>query len=343
MMTPYCARPGLALIEECFTAGSYFVVMSALLWPTVAPAQASRDDYPSKPVRLICAFPPGGLNDYISRYLAPRIAAVVGQQVIVDNRSGAGGIIGTELGARAQPDGYTINFGSTAVLAINPALYKKLPYDSVRDFAPIIELAESVLLVAVHPSVQASTIPQLIALAKSKPGTLNFGSAGSGTPGHLAGELLNSMGGIALVHVPYKGSGGGIPALVAGEVQLYVLPIAASLTSLVRAGRLRALAVTATSRSPVMPEVPTVSESGLPGYEMTSWYGLLAPAATPRARVLKLNAVINDILASPEVTENLVGQGMLIKGGSPEAFAARIKSEMVKWGKVVRDTGAKAD
>jgi len=177
-----------------------------LLSPAFASAQPQKDDYPSKPIRLICPFPPGGLNDYLSRYLAPRIAAVVGQQVIVDNRSGAGGIIGTDLGARAQPDGYTINFGSAAVLAINPALYKKLPYDSVRDFAPIIELAESVLLVVVHPSVQATTISQLIALAKAKPGSLNFGSPGSGTPGHLAGELLNSMAGIALVHVPYKGA-----------------------------------------------------------------------------------------------------------------------------------------
>lgn len=318
-------------------------LLAVVLAAALTPALAQKDDYPAKPIRLICPFPPGGLNDYISRYLGPRIAAVVGQQFIVDNRSGAGGIIGTELGARAQPDGYTINFGSTAVLAINPALYTKLPYDSVRDFAPVIELAESVLLIAVHPSVQATTIPQLIALLKAKPGSLNFGSAGSGTPGHLAGELLNSMAGIQMVHVPYKGSGGGIPALVSGEVQLYVLPIAANLSAMVRGGRVRALAVTAVKRSPVMPDVPTVSESGLPGYEMTSWYGLLAPVATPRARVAKLNAVINDILASPEVTENFVGQGMLVKGGSPEAFAARIKSEMVKWGKVVRDTGAKAD
>jgi len=228
------------------------------------------------------------------------------------------------------------------MLAINPFLYSKLPYDVVRDFAPVIELAQSVNLLLVHPSVPATTLKELIDLARAKPGGYNYATPGIGTPAHLATELMASMASIKLVHVPYKGAGAAIPAVIAGESQIFIEPVATSIAH-ARAGRMRALAVTSAQRAAVTPELPTMVEAGLPGYEFTSWYGIIAPAATPRAVVMRLNETINRILNQADIKENLNSQAMLTIGGPPEAFAAKIKTEMARWGKVVKDTGAKAD
>ncbi len=307
-----------------------------------AVAQTGGEKYPSKSIRFICPFPAGGATDLLSRLVAQRMTEVMKQQVFVDNRGGAGGIIGTEAGARAPADGYTITLANLSVMAINPFLYTKLPYDSVRDFAPVIELAESVNMLLVHPSVPANSLKELIDLAKAKPGTLNFASPGSGTFGHLAGELINTMAGTRFVHVPYKGAGAAIPAVLAGESQVYIEPVITSI-SYVRAAKLRAIAVTSAKRAAVLPEVPTMIESGLPGYDVTSWYGVIAPIATPRPVVQHLNEVINRILNETAVKDRLVSQAMPTIGGTPEAFGNKIRSEMQRWGKVVKDTGARAD
>lgn len=330
------------IIGTPFNAVTRIFAIAVLLLPLGAAAQSTTENYPNKAIRLICPFPAGGAVDLVARFVAPRLSESLGQQVFVDNRGGAGGIIGTEAGARAPADGYTITMANLSIMSINPFLYSKLPYDSVRDFAPVIELAQSVNLLLVHPSVPAKTLKELINLAKAKPGWLNFASPGSGTPAHLATELINTMAGIKMVHIPYKGAGAAIPAVLAGESQVYIEPVATSMPH-VRAGRLRALAVTSDKRAAIMPEMPTISESGLPGYEFTSWYGVIMPAATPRAIVLHLNEAINRVLNQVDLRERLNGQAMLVIGGAPEAFGAKIKSEMLRWGKVVSDTGAKVD
>jgi len=318
------------------------VAVAALLFSPGAWAQSLAANYPNKVVRFICPFPPGGANDLLARLFAQKMTDAYGQQVIVDNRGGAGGIIGAEAGAKAPADGYTITMANLSMLAINPFLYSKLPYDVVRDFAPVIELAQSVNLLLVHPSVPATTLKELIDLARAKPGGYNYATPGIGTPAHLATELMASMAGIKLVHVPYKGSGAAIPAVIAGESQIFIEPVATSIAH-ARAGRMRALAVTSAQRAAVTPELPTMVEAGLTGYEFTSWYGVIAPAATPRAVMMRLNETINRILNQADIKENLNSQAMLTIGGPPEAFAAKIKTEMARWGKVVKDTGAKAD
>ena len=323
----------------------FFAIAATLVtaWAPVSGwAQSGGEGYPAKAVRFLCPFPAGGAVDFLARFFAPRMTSVLGQQVFVDNRGGAGGVIGMEAGARAPADGYTITIANLSVLSINPFLYSKLPYDVVRDFAPVIELAQSVNLLVVHPSLPVKSVKELIALAKARPGALNYASPGNGTPAHLATELLNSMSGVKMVHVPYKGAGAAIPAMLAGESQVYIEPVATALPH-VRSGRMRALAVTSAKRTSVVPELPTVAEAGVPGFEFTSWYGVIVPAATPAAVVTRLNATFNRILEQPDVKEQLTAQAMLLVGGTPEAFSAKIKSEMGRWGKVVRDTGAKAD
>src|SRR5688572_2364044 len=306
-----------------------------------AAAQTGAGNYPTKPVRFICPFPPGGLNDLLARYFAQRLTDAFGQQVFVDNRGGAAGIIGAEAGARAAPDGYTITMANLSMLTINPSLYAKLPYDTMRDFAHVIELAESINLLLVHPSLPVKSVKELVALARARPGALNFGSPGIGTPGHLATELMNTMAGVRMHHIPYKGSGAGIPALISGESQVYIEPVATVIQH-VQSGRTRALAVTSAKRAATLPTLPTVAES-LPGYEFTSWYGILMPAATPRPLVLRVNEAINRVLTQAEVKDYLEKQAMVALGGAPETFTARIKKETVRWGKVVKDTGAKAE
>jgi tripartite-type tricarboxylate transporter receptor subunit TctC len=325
------ARIGLAIVHG--------LILALMALPLAA--QTGPGAYPSKAVRFICPFPPGGLNDLLARYFAQRLTDSFGQQVFVDNRGGAAGIIGAEAGMRAAPDGYTITMANLSMLTINPSLYPKLPYDPMRDFAHVIELAESINLLLVHPSRPVKSVMDLLALASARPDEINFGSPGIGTPQHLAIELMNSMAGTKMHHIPYKGSGAGIPALIAGETQVYMEPVATIMPH-VKSGRIRALAVTTAQRAPMLPHLPTVADA-LPGFEFTSWYGVLMPAATPRPLVLRLNEAINRVLSQAEVKTFLEKQAMVSLGGAPEAFTARIKRESARWGKVVRDTGARVE
>ena len=298
--------------------------------------------YPEKPLRFVVPFTPGSGVDIVARLLGQKLGESWNQSVVVDNRSGAGGTIGAEIVAKAVPDGYTILMGNLATHGINPNLYRRLPYDAVKDFAAITQVAEVTNVLVVHPSLQVKSIQDFIALAKAKPATINYGSGGSGSGAHLAAELFKSMAGINLVHVPYKGVGLAMNDLIGGQIQLIFSNLLSSLPH-VRAGRLRALGVTTTKRSPAIPELPTIAEEGLRGYEATNWFGLLAPAGTPMQVITKLNAVIVKVLHLPEVKNRLSSQGAEPVGNAPEAFAAHIKSEIARWKTVITQAGITAD
>ena len=304
----------------------------------VACAQTS---YPAKPIRLILPFPPGGSTDIVARLVGQKLTESWGQPVLIENRPGAGGNIAAETAARATADGYTL-FQVNVANAIGATLYPKLTYDLIASFAPVIQLATTPYVLLAHPSVPAKNTAELIALAKKRLGQLNYASAGGGSATHLSGELLKSMGGIDLVHVPYKGTGPAVTALLSGEVDLYFATVPAALP-LVEAKKLRALGVTSGRRSALMREVPAIAEAGLKGYETSTWHGILAPAATPAETVGKLNAEIARILAQPAVKEHFVGQGLDPVGGTPEQFAAYLKSEITKWAGVVKASGARAE
>jgi tripartite-type tricarboxylate transporter receptor subunit TctC len=290
---------------------------------------------------MIVGFAPGGGTDTTARAISAKLGELVGQQVIIDNRAGAAGNIATEMVAKANPDGYTLLLGTIAALAINPSLYRtKLPFDSVKDLAPIIQAVDSTNILSVHPSVPVGTVKELIALAKTK--SLNYGSSGVGGTGHLAGELFDTMAGTKMTHVPYKGGGPAMIDLVGGQVQL-VYATAASAVPMIKATKIKGIAVTTIKRSALMPTIPTIAESGLPGFDANNWYGLLAPAKTPRAIVMRLNAEVTKVLAMPDVKDFLFNQGLDPAPGSPEKFGAYIKAEMAKWAKVVKDSGARAD
>lgn len=298
--------------------------------------------YPTKPIRMICPFPPGGTTDVVARLVAQKLTEAWGQQVVVDNRPGAGGIIGTEIVAKAAPDGYTVLLGSITTHAVNPALYKKLNFDPVKDFAPVSLVVSSPQLLAVHPSVAAKSVKELIALAKAKPGQLNYASAGTGTSPHLTFELFKSMAGIDVVHVPYKGTGPAITDLIGGQVQMMITGVVALMPH-VKSGKLRGLGVTSAKRVAALPDLSTIIESGIPGFDVSSWFGVFLPGGTPKPIIAKMNAEIRKILEVPEVRQRLIGQGADPASNTPEEFAAYVKAEMARWGKVVRDTGAKAD
>ena len=305
---------------------------------TTASAQA----YPTKPIRLVVPFPPGGATDILARDVAQKLTEAWGQQVIVDNRPGAGGNIGSELVAKSAPDGYTLEMGTVGTHAINASLYAKMPYDHVKDFVPVILVAGVPNVLVVNPAVPANSVAELIAYAKANPGKLNFASSGNGTSIHLSGELFKFMAGVQMTHVPYKGSAPALQDLIGGQVQLMFDNLPPSLPQ-IKAGKLRALAVTSLARAPALPDVPTMAEAGLPGYEASSWFGVLAPAGTPPAIVTKLNAEIARWLATPEAKEKLSKQGANAAGGTPEDFAKHIAAETAKWAKVVKDSGAKID
>jgi tripartite-type tricarboxylate transporter receptor subunit TctC len=305
-------------------------------------ARAAAQDYPSKPIRLIVPFPPGGGNDTMARTVGHQLTAALGQQVVIDNRAGAGGIIGAETAAKAAPDGYTLFLGGVGSHGINPNLHAKLPYDPVRDFAPVTLIASAPLILVVHPSVPAKSVKELIQLAKAKPGQLNFASNGAGGSSHLAAEMFKMMTATAMVHVPYKGLSPALTDLLSGQVQLMFSSTVAILPQ-VRAGRLRSLALTAAKRSPALPDVPTVAESGVAGYETASWYGVLAPAGTPQPIVDRLNREIVRIVQLPEVRERLAAEGAEPVGNSPEEFAAHIKRELARWAKVIRQARIQPD
>ena len=305
-------------------------------------ALAQAPAYPSKPIRLVVPFPPGGATDILAREVAQKLTEAWGQSVVVDNRPGAGGNIGAELVARAAPDGYTLLMGTVGTHAINASLYAKLPYDHVKDFAPVILVAGVPNVLVVNPALPVNTVAELIAYAKANPGKLNFASSGNGTSIHLSGELFKVMAGVQMTHVPYKGSAPAVADLISGQVQLMFDNLPPSLPQ-IKAGKLRALAVTSATRAPALPDVPTIAEAGLPGFEASSWFGVLAPAGTPPAIVARLNAEIAKWLASPEAREKLSKQGANAAGGSPEDFAKHIAAETTKWAKVVKDSGAKVD
>ena len=298
--------------------------------------------WPSKPIRLIVPFPPGGGNDVIARVVAQKLGERLGQSVVVENRAGANGIVGLQALMQSAPDGHTIAVGAAGPLAVNPGLYDKLPYDAVKDFAPITNMVNFPLLLVTHPSVAAKTTRELVALAKAQPGKLHYSSPGSGNSGHLAGELFNSMAGVKTVHVPYKGQGPALADLLAGQVQMLYSSIPSVLPQ-IRQGQLNAIAVGSAKRVPSLPEIPTIAESGVPGYEAYSWVGMIAPNGTPKDVIARFHREIVDILKQKDVAEKLNGQGALPVGDTPEQFAAYIKAEIDKWGAVVRSSNIKVE
>jgi tripartite-type tricarboxylate transporter receptor subunit TctC len=298
--------------------------------------------YPSRPVRLLIPFPPGGPNDILGRVVAQKLTEQLGQPVVIDNRGGAGGVVGAELAARAVPDGHTLMLGGTASLAINPGLQPSLPYDPIKDFAPVSLLGTAPSLLTTHPSVPVKSVKDLIALAQSKPGQLNFASAGNGTPPHLAGELFKSMTGVNMVHVAYKGGGPALTELLAGQIGIYFSGIS-SVLPFVKDGKLRGIAVTSAKRTAVMPDTPTVAESGLPGYEVGNWYAIVAPAATPKPIIMRLNAEIAKTLALPEIKKRFFDLAADAQASTPEELGKYNRSELAKWAKVIKSAGIKLE
>jgi len=310
----------------------------AALAASSTPAQT----YPAKPIRVIMAQAPGSATDVVARTIANKLQEALGQPLVIDARPGAGGTLGTDIAAKAPPDGYNLFMANNSTHGSNPALYAKLPYDAVKDFAPIIFVAATPYVLCVHPSLPVTTVKQLIALAKSKPGQINYASAGNGSTHHLSGELLKTMAGIDIVHVPYKGTTPALAGLIGGEVSIMFATVTGAAPQ-IKAGRIKGLAVTTPKRSEMMPGVPTISEAALPGFEMLSWFGLLAPAATPRAIVSRMNTETSKVLAMPEIRSALGAQGLEPRGGTPEQFGDYIKGEIAKVTKIAKAAGVKAE
>lgn len=300
------------------------------------------EDYPTRPVRFIVTYVPGGGTDIVARMVGQKLTEAWGQQVIVDNRGGGGGVVGTQIAAKAAPDGYTLLFGTTGGLVINPLMNSKLPYDLVKDFAPISLLTINPHLLALNSAVQATSVKELIALAKAAPGRLNYASVGEGSPSHLAMELFRSMTGTDMVHVPYKGAGLGVIDLVGGQVQLTFNPIPPLLPH-VKSGKLRALAVSSAQRSPAVPTVPSVAEAGVPGYEYVLWYAVFAPAKVPQTIVSNINARVVSILAQPEIRQRLIAQGADPRSSTPEDLARFLKEDTERLRKIIKIAGVKVE
>lgn len=298
--------------------------------------------WPSKPIRVIVTFPPGGSSDASMRLLAPKLAERLGQNVVIENRAGAGGGVGLEAAAKSPPDGHTLVLAAAGGLTANPSLYAKLNYDPVKDFAPIMAFSTSPLVLVAGSAVPAGNLRDVIRIAKSKPGSLSYASGGNGTAMHLSGELLKSMAGLFIVHVPYRGSGPAVMAALSGDVELAVADIT-SVQPHLRSGKLKALGVLGAQRSQLAPEIPTLAEAGVPGYDAAGWFALLAPAGTPPAVVNRLNSVINELLATPELRRQFANVGLEPLGGSPEELARLMRSETEKWAKVIKVSGAKVD
>jgi tripartite-type tricarboxylate transporter receptor subunit TctC len=314
-----------------------YYLAGAVLLAISASASYGQANYPTRAVRIIVPSSPGGGTDILSRLVSPGLSERLGQTVVVDNRPGAGSIIGNDVVAKAPPDGYTLLMG-ISTLAILPAMHKKLPYDAMRDLAPVTQVIAAPNILVTHPSMPVKTVKELIAFSKKRPGEINYGSAGLGTNPHLSMEHFLSMTGVKMVHVAYKGLGPAMVDLVAGQVQTAISTMLAGLPH-VKSGRLRALATTGSKRSISLPDLPTVAEAGVPGYEAVQWYGLFAPAKTPREIVNKLNEAMKSTLQSPATKERLAADGTEAVGSSPEEFARFLRSETEKWGKVVRSAG----
>jgi tripartite-type tricarboxylate transporter receptor subunit TctC len=312
--------------------GFFLALMTSMLW-----AQS----WPTKPVRMIIAFPPGGPTDLVSRVLAQKLSEQLGQQVIVDNKPGAGGNIAAELAARATPDGYTI-FYNTSAIVIGPALYGKVNYDTLKDFAPVLLTASVPMVLVVNPQLPARSVKEFVDLAKTRSGALNYSSSGTGTITHLASAMMSTQTGIQTQHIPYKGSAPGLVDLASGQTQ-FMIDTINTVLPYVRDSRLRGLAVTSAKRSPLLPDLPTLAEAGISGFEAAAWQGIVVPTGTPNEIVQKLNAEVNKALAHPDIRSRLAAQGADILGGTPAEYAAYLRSEMPRWAKAVKDSGAKAE
>lgn len=324
-------------MQKCFSLP--LLLASVLLSATTTSALAQ--SYPDRPVRLVIPYAPGGTSDILARLIAQPLRSVLTQTVVPDNRPGAGSNIGSEIVAKAAPDGYTLLIGTPA-LASNPALYAKVNYDPVASFAPVTLLTEIPIVLVVHPSLPAKSVRELIALAKSQPGKLNFGSSGNGGIGHLVGELFKSSTSVDMAHVPYRGNGPALVDLMAGVLSLTFSDVAGA-SPYIKSGKMRPLAITTARRSTMLPELPTMIEAGVPGFQASSWFAIFAPAQTPKAIVDKLNADIVKVLRTPELHERLVGLGFQVVGSKPEELGRFVKSEIAKWTKVIKDSGAKVD
>jgi tripartite-type tricarboxylate transporter receptor subunit TctC len=318
---------------------SLFITVAAL---AAAFSSAQAQNYPTRPITLVIPFAPGGSTTIVGRGVAEKMGELLGEKIIVDNRPGAGGTVGTRAVAKSEPDGYTLVLGYTGTLAIGPSLYKNVGYDPRKDFAPIGMIGNAPNSLVVNPSFPAKTVAELITYAKANPGTVNFGSAGAGTASHITGEYFARSAGITLVHIPYKGTGPALTDLLGGHIPMAFAPIPASHTN-VAAGKLRALAVTSTQRSGLLPDVPTIAESGLPGFDASLYYGLAAPAGTPRPIIDKLNKALRDALASDEVKRQLGNDGTDITPGSPEDYAALIDKDEKKWAQLVKASGVEPE
>jgi tripartite-type tricarboxylate transporter receptor subunit TctC len=319
-----------------------FSVLSVSMLLIFSSPEAQAQTYPAKPIRFVVPYPPGGPLDTVARLLGAKVAESTGQAVMVDNKPGAGGNIGAEIVARSPADGYTILMGAVATHAINPTLYKSIGYDPIKDFAPITQVASTPNVLVVNPNVPAKDVKEFIAYAKANPGKLNFGSGSTGSAGHLAGELFKSMAGVDMAHIPYKGAAPAMQDLIAGQVNL-MFDNWSSSRGQVQAGKIRALAVTTGKRSALAPDLPTVAESGLPGFDISTWFGIFAPAGTPRAALERLHAEFVKALAAPDVREKMTNLGAEPVGNSPEEFAAYIRAEGEKYTRVIRASGAKVD
>ena len=316
--------------------------LTSMIVLAMAAAAVSAQDYPSRPIRFVVANSPGGGLDITARTVSPRLSSALGQQIVIDNRPGAAGSLAAEITAKSAPDGYTLLMGAIGNLAVNVSLYKGLDYHPLKDLAPITFAVSGSNVLVVNLTVPAKTVQELIAVARAQPGKLTYGSSGSGNAGHLAGELFKSMAKVEMVHVPYKGGAPAMIDLIAGQIQL-IFSSPPTAVPQVKAGKIRALAVTTAKRSAILPELPTIAESGLPGFEADNWYGIVAAARTPRAIVGRLNAEFVRILSMPEVREVLLRQGLEVAPGTPEAFGAYMKSEYVKWARVIADAGLTAN
>jgi len=305
-------------------------------------ASLSAAAFPDKPVRFVVGFTPGGPSDILARSLGQKLADAWRTQVVVENRPGAGGNIAAEAVAKSAPDGYTWLLGNNSILATNQSLYRNLPYDPVKDFAPVALVAIQPNILVVHPSLSVSSVPELITYLKKNPGKTNFASTGAGAAAHLSGELFKAMAGVDMVHVPYKGAQPALTDLIAGQVQV-MFATSASVIPYIKAGRLRALAVTTARRSPAVPELPTVSEAGVPGFESVTWHGVVVPAGTPAELIFAVNKKINSVLEEKELKERLENLGAEVAGGTPQEFASYIAREIPKWEKIVKASGARAE
>ena len=317
------------------------ILIAVAMLPMATPASAQVANYPDKPIRIVSPFPVGGIADTFSREIGKKLTETWGQPVIIENRTGAGGNIGADVVAKSAPDGYTLVIGNIGTHAVNVSLFPSMPFDTIRDFTPIVHVLDAEGLLVVNPSVKATTVPELIALARSEPGKLSYGSGGLGTTSHLAGELFKSMTKVDIVHVPYKGNVPAITDLLGGQTSMAFATMPTVLPH-VRAGKLRALAVLGATRSPALPEVPTIAES-VPGFEVSNWIGLFGPTGTPAAIVARLNAEVQKIMRSPEIQKRLETEGAEFIPMSPEQFAAFQKFELAKWAKTIKDANIKID